>query len=329
MTNFTNKDTIVLSPKQEVEIFNLLTTDEVFQLNSGSSRIVFCASAKTLIDILGFGEEIFTDEVVIKLSIGVGGCNQSRNEIKAWNKYGDGTTPFAPIYAYGQFIEVMPRLNNTDIWGDILDCCNNGYAYIYKDGLDTLYMIATYFFYEGGLTHSDFANAYDAFDAYAEANGLEKDASIYEVHNWDEFAYKLIDFTEREFVADATERSFLVDKAVKLTKEVLNRIEQVNDLLGETTDNQQFGCYEENDDNNNYGQNPTYLCYDYGFLGDVDCSSWTWSSDITDTAVEDPKWLKEYLDSVSELFSDRCTFHIEQLKLEDIESRIYDAAHGF
>ena len=58
MTNFTNKDTIVLSPKQEVEIFNLLTTDEVFQLNSGSSRIVFCASAKTFIDILGFGVEI-------------------------------------------------------------------------------------------------------------------------------------------------------------------------------------------------------------------------------------------------------------------------------
>lgn len=321
MTNFTNKDTIVLSPKQEVEIFNLLTTDEVFQLSSGSSRIAFCASAKTLIDILGFGEEIFTDEVVIKLSIGVGGCNQSRNEINAWNKYGDGTTPLAPIYAYGQFIEVMPRLSNTNICAGILDCCSNGYAYICEDDLDTLYMIATYFFYESGMTRSDFANAYDAFDAYAEANGLEKDVSIYNVHNWDELAYKLIDFTEREFIADATERSFLVDKAVKLTKEVLNRIRQVDDLLGETTDNQQFGCYEEDDS--------TYLCYDYGFLGDVDCNSWTWCSNITDTAVDDPKWLKEYLDSVSELLSDRCTLPFEQSKLEDIESRIYDAAHGF
>lgn len=94
----------ILTVKQERYILEKLKEYEPWE--NGSSRLVFMDCEQLLAD-LGLNVP-GGREVVVKLSCGIGGMNQTYKEIQTYLE--EPTGPFAPIYFYGRFIEIMERV---------------------------------------------------------------------------------------------------------------------------------------------------------------------------------------------------------------------------
>lgn len=91
----------ILTIKQEMYILQ-----ELAKLNAddwGSSRLVFMDCEQILHDL---GLDV-PRSIVIKLSCGIGGMNQTYKEIQTFL---EDEGPFAEIYYYGRFVEVMERV---------------------------------------------------------------------------------------------------------------------------------------------------------------------------------------------------------------------------
>lgn len=118
---------VVLTWNEEKTILNALMESAVY-VDSGSSRIVFefeagriSSAIKAIFDRLG----VDVTDCVIKVALTHAGLNQSEVEIDTWLAHGD-TNFLAPIYAYGQLITIMKRV-------DVLNDDNVSFLYEMND----------------------------------------------------------------------------------------------------------------------------------------------------------------------------------------------------
>ena len=95
----------ILTIKQEIYILQELK--KLYVDDYGSSRLVFMDCEQILHDL---GLDV-PKSIVIKLSCGIGGMNQTYKEIQTFL---EGEGPFAEIYYYGRFVEIMERV--TPLW---------------------------------------------------------------------------------------------------------------------------------------------------------------------------------------------------------------------
>lgn len=106
---------VVLTWNEEKTILNALMESAVY-VDSGSSRIVFefeegrvSSAIEAIFDRFG----VDVTDCVIKVALTHAGLNQSELEINTWLAHGD-TNFLAPIYAYGQLVTIMKKVNVLD-----------------------------------------------------------------------------------------------------------------------------------------------------------------------------------------------------------------------
>lgn len=104
---------VALTWNEEKTILNELMESGVY-VDSGSSRIVFefeegAVSADTEAIFNRLGVDI--DNCVIKVALTHAGLNQSELEVNTWLEHSDANF-LAPIYAYGQLITIMARVED-------------------------------------------------------------------------------------------------------------------------------------------------------------------------------------------------------------------------
>lgn len=118
-------------------------------VGNGSSRIVLDTPtfmAEKYYKVWGLD---INREYIVKIAVGLGGKTQMDNEIEAYEAYGD-CLPLAKIPAYGEFVEIMEKVDTSiyDLYNE-----NTWYGlYYYKD----YYKL----FQEGGEFESDYDEAY-------------------------------------------------------------------------------------------------------------------------------------------------------------------------
>ena len=138
-----------LSKLEERMILKAIEDDELWDTDNGSSRAVLLSLGEKTVEVLKSLD--INPDSVIKVSIGNGGCNQSKFERDAY----ETATPaqvsiLADIYAYGRTIQIMERLDCslTSFFQDLYECTDinsddNGYDEIRST--DMHYMVKNYF----------------------------------------------------------------------------------------------------------------------------------------------------------------------------------------
>lgn len=252
----------VLSSIEEIAVLNALSQayeeDGFETYGGGSSRLVYILKDKPMRDLcilLG----IPFQEYVIKVALGVGGKNQTDNEISAWNTCHD-YLPLAPISAYGKFVEIMERVTPFED-----DDTNEGFdmdeerAWNAASEWEFAFWSYYYGWYVDALTDGD-------------TNDVDADAIVKRMTEEDEFRSAVI--VARDYAYDKgwlTKEEY--QKSINMSVEMLNSYLDLCGEFGDTTDNNQLGR------NMNSGN---IECYDYGFRGNHWGSTHTWSSGIGD-----------------------------------------------
>ncbi len=200
------------------------TIEDDLYIGNGSSRIVL-KTPSTIIEkyYKTWGLDL-NREYVIKIAAGLGGKTQMDNEIEAYENYGE--LPLASIPAYGDFVEIMEKVERVDtsFYGDA-----GWYGFYYAKDL--------YKFFGEGREFGDVDKT-----AYS---SQELCQIVFEKHP--EMRAEADDFMARQ------------DK-------ISRAVEILDDYLGHTTDNEQLGsnadgdivCYDYGFKGDNWGSSHTW-----------------------------------------------------------------------
>lgn len=114
-----------LTSNQERRILQAILDDSLADHDNGSSRVVFLELGENTNEVLR--EFNIPTNCVIKVNIGSAGCEQSRQEREifweAYENYDDNV--LATIYAYGDVIQIMEKLQPCNFLENVFDGCYN------------------------------------------------------------------------------------------------------------------------------------------------------------------------------------------------------------
>ena len=114
-----------LTSSQERKILQAILDDNLADHDNGSSRVVFLELGENTNEALR--ELNIPTNCVIKINIGSAGCEQSYQEreifSEAYDNYDDNI--LATIYAYGDVIQIMEKLQPCNFLENVFDDCYN------------------------------------------------------------------------------------------------------------------------------------------------------------------------------------------------------------
>lgn len=252
-------DTKILSPLEEIAVLDALIDnyDRMELSTSGSSRLVYALPTKQMRELCTL-IEIPYKEYVIKVVLGEGGKNQMDNEVSVWNAY-SGFLKMAPIAAYGKYVEIMERVTPFDDDGS-----NEGFdltedqAWFAAEEND-VWGFAYWSFFCGWYLELIKADD-DLVGAWEKEKEMTREDYQDAVLHARGYAFDMGWLNEPGF-----------EKAMDMSKQFVDAFNDFQEVLGDTSDNCQFGR------NLNTGEIQNY---DYGFRGGNWSLSNAWDSSL-------------------------------------------------